>query len=161
MKKLTSTIILAGLCGGMAEIVWITIYSTVMPISGMEVARQITASVLPSLADTSAAAPIGIAVHLLLSFLLAGVFAIVVWLPFSRKLQFARAMLIAVAALSGVWVVNFFVILPVINPVFVDLMPYAASLFSKTLFGIGMGWGLAYSDGRNTELLACTRMTAT
>jgi hypothetical protein len=35
-----------------------------------------------------------------------------------------------------VWAVNFFVVLPVINPQFVDLVPYAISLVSKVLFGV-------------------------
>ena len=147
MKKLTGVIFLAGLCGGMAEIVWVAIYSAMTPTSGMEVARQISVSVFPAMVDSSAAASVGIAVHLLLSLLLAGVFTLAVWLPFSRKLRFVPAMLVAVAALSGVWAINFFVILPVLNPAFVVLMPYAATLFSKVLFGIAMGWSLAYSDG--------------
>ena len=147
MKKLMGVILLAGLCGGMAEIVWVAIYSAMTPASGMEVARQVSASVFPAMADSSAAVPVGIAIHLLLSLLLAGVFTVTVWLPFASKLRFVPAMLVAVAALSGVWAINFFVILPLLNPVFVDLMPYAATLFSKVLFGLAMGWSLAYSDG--------------
>lgn len=149
MKKLTGAILLAGFCGGMAEIIWVAIYGAMTPTSAMEVARQISASVFPAMADSSAAAPVGIAVHLLLSLLLAGVFAVAVWLPFARKLRFAPAMLVSVAALSGVWAINFFVILPLLNPAFVVLMPYAATLFSKVLFGIAMGSGLAYVDGHN------------
>ena len=139
MKKLTGAILLAGFCGGMAEIMWVAIYSAMTPSSAMEVARQISASVFPAMADASAAAPVGIAVHLLLSLLLAGVFTVAVWLPFSRKLQFAPALLVAVAALSGVWVINFFVVLPLLNPVFVTLMPYGITLISKMLFGLAMG----------------------
>ncbi len=160
MKKLSGVILLAGFCGGMAEIIWVAIYGAMTPTSGMEVARQVSASVFPSMTDSSAAVPVGIAVHLLLSLLLAGIFAVAVWLPFSRKLRFVQAMLVAVAALSGVWAINFFVILPVLNPAFIDLMPYAATLFSKVLFGIAMGWGFAYLDGRKAETLTCARMAA-
>lgn len=39
MKKLMGVILLAGFCGGMAEIVWVAIYSAMTPTSGMEVAR--------------------------------------------------------------------------------------------------------------------------
>lgn len=139
MKRLTGVIFLAGLCGGMAEIMWAAIYSAMTPTSGMEVARQISASVFPLMADSSAAAPVGIVIHLLLSLLLAGVFTVAVWLPFARKLRFVQAMLVAVAALSGVWAINFFVILPLLNPVFVTLMPYGITLISKMLFGLAMG----------------------
>ena len=147
MKRLTGVILLAGLCGGMAEIMWVAIYSAMTPTSGMEVARQISASVFPAMADASAAAPVGIAVHLLLSLVLAGVFTVAVWLPYSRKLKLAPALLVAVAALSGVWAINFFVVLPILNPAFVVLMPYAATFFSKILFGIAMGWHLAFFAG--------------
>lgn len=139
MKRLSSVIVLAGLCGGMAEIVWVAIYSAMTPVSAMEVARQISASVFPAMADSSAAAPVGIAIHLLLSLLLAGVFTVSVWLPFARRLRFTPALLVAVAALSGVWAINFFVILPLLNPVFVTLMPYEITLVSKMLFGLAMG----------------------
>jgi hypothetical protein len=37
-------------------------------------------------------------------------------------------------------VINFFLILPVVNPDFVTLMPYAVTLASKLGFGIAMGW---------------------
>ena len=153
-------IVLAGICGGMAEILWVAIYSAVTPTSGMEVARQISASVFPSLAETPVAVPVGIAVHLLLSLLLAGIFTVAVWLPYARKLRFATAVLLAALVLSGVWAINFFVILPVLNPAFVVLLPYAATLFSKVLFGIAMGWGLAYAGGRQAETPVCPRMVA-
>lgn len=138
MKRLTGVILLAGFCGGMAEIVWVALYSAMTPTNGMEVARQISASVFPAMADSSIAAPVGIVIHLLLSLLLAGVFTVAVWLPFARKLRFASALLVAVAALSGVWAINFFVVLPTLNPVFVTLMPYGITLISKMLFGLAM-----------------------
>jgi hypothetical protein len=40
------------------------------------------------------------------------------------------------AGLVAVWAVNFFVVLPVINPQFVDLVPYTVSFVSKVLFGV-------------------------
>lgn len=97
--------------------------------------------------------------------LLAGVFTVAVWLPFSRKLRLAPALLVAVAALSGVWGINFFVVLPTLNPVFITLMPYGITLISKMLFGIAMAWGLAYSEGlfsdeRKAETPTRVRMAA-
>jgi hypothetical protein len=41
-----------------------------------------------------------------------------------------------VLALTGVWAVNFLVVLPQISPAFVDLVPYQVSLLSKILFGL-------------------------
>ena len=40
------------------------------------------------------------------------------------------------AALAGVWAVNFIVVLPIVSPAFVDMVPYAVSLTSKLLFGL-------------------------
>jgi hypothetical protein len=40
------------------------------------------------------------------------------------------------AALAMVWAFNFFILLPLIDPAFVALMPYPASLLSKLLFGL-------------------------
>jgi hypothetical protein len=42
---------------------------------------------------------------------------------------------VVVSMLAGVWAINFLVILPIINPTFVELVPYGASLASKVLFG--------------------------
>jgi hypothetical protein len=41
-----------------------------------------------------------------------------------------------VAMLIAVWAMNFLVLLPAINPGFVELVPYGASLTSKVLFGV-------------------------
>jgi hypothetical protein len=35
-----------------------------------------------------------------------------------------------------VWAVNFFVVLPQVNPAFVHLPPYGVTLISKLLFGL-------------------------
>ena len=35
---------------------------------------------------------------------------------------------------------NFFLVLPELNPAFVTLLPYGVTLFSKVLFGITLGW---------------------
>jgi hypothetical protein len=43
---------------------------------------------------------------------------------------------VVVSMLAGVWAMNFLVILPIINPDFVLLVPYGASLASKVLFGV-------------------------
>lgn len=146
MKKPMNIILLAGFCGGIAELAWITLVSAVTPISGMEVARQVSATVLPAMVDTAGAAPAGITIHLLLSILLAAGFIWAVWLPYSRKLSPISALLVATAALSGVWAINFLIILPVLNPTLVGLMPYAVTLTSKILFGIAMGQGLLRAD---------------
>lgn len=152
MKKLMAAILLAGFCGGMAEIAWVAIYSSMTQVSGVEVARQVTASVFPFLAHSPSAPVFGIAIHLVLSLALGAAFAWVVWIPFARRLDFAGAMLTAIVSLVAVWAVNFFVLLPALNPAFVSLMPYGVTLVSKALFGMAMAWVLQQSAGWNPKL---------
>lgn len=130
--------LLAGVGGGAAEIVWVALYSSVTSTPGVEVARQVTASVFPVAADLTLAPVIGIAIHLLLSIALGFAFAGIVWRLLAPRFGANALMPAAIATLALVWAVNFFVVLPVLNPAFVTLMPYAATLASKLLFGVIM-----------------------
>ena len=141
-RSTRNTILIAGLAGGVVEILWVALYSIFTQTSGGEVARQVAASVLPSLASGALAVTAGITIHLALSLALAALFAAVIWLPYAMQRGAAVTLAGAVIALVGVWAVNFFIILPVLNPAFVVLMPYAATLFSKLLFGVFMAWTL-------------------
>jgi hypothetical protein len=44
------------------------------------------------------------------------------------------------AILVVIWATNFFIILPRLNLAFVHMMPHAATLASKLLFGIAAAW---------------------
>jgi hypothetical protein len=136
---MSSRVLIAGLAGGIAEILWVLGYGALAPVSATEVAREVTASVLPGAAASAAAPALGVGIHLALSIALAGAFAML----FPGRRGAAGTVAIAVAALAGVWAVNFLLILPVLNPRFVTLMPYAATLASKALFGLAMGTMLA------------------
>jgi len=135
-------ILVAGLAGGIAEILWVLAYGAFAPISATEVAREVTASVLPGAAASAAAPGLGIGIHLALSIALAGAFATL----FPGRRGAAGTVAIAVAALAGVWTLNFLLVLPVLNPRFVTLTPYAATLASKALFGLAMGAVLARGE---------------
>jgi len=54
----------------------------------------------------------------------------------------------AAVSLTLVWAINFFVVLPVLNPAFITLMPFGITLASKVLFGIAMGSVLLTSSPR-------------
>lgn len=157
-------ILLAGLAGGMAEILWVTAYSSAYSISSATVARQITASIWPAAVDGPFAPALGILIHLVLSIALVALAA-----PLLSR--FATRWYSNVTSVSGrahrcpnagfivtsslfmlalVWTVNFFIILPVVNPAFVTLMPYSVSLASKLLFGVTMGTMLHHLSHRET-----------
>ena len=89
-----------------------------------------------------AAPAIGIAIHLALSAALAVVFVRVVWIPFAKRMAGSAGVIITVTTLIAVWGINFFVILPMVNPSFVTLMPYKITFVSKALFGAAMVWSL-------------------
>ena len=133
-------IVLAGLCGGIAEVLWVTLYSNLTGISAAEVARQITATVLPAMANGALAPVTGVLIHMLLSVALGAGFAWAAWSFFLYRFGAEAIMPVALVTLALVWATNFFVILPVLNPAFVTLMPYGATLASKLLFGVSMAW---------------------
>jgi hypothetical protein len=131
--------LLAGLSGGAAEVAWVSLYSNATETSGMIVAQQVTASVIPSAASLPAAPLLGIAIHMLLSVVLGLAFAATIWRLAAPRLGAAAFLATAAVSLALVWAVNFFVVLPVLNPAFVTLMPYGITLTSKIVFGIAMG----------------------
>src|SRR5664279_566995 len=67
-------IILAGLAGAMAEVLWVTLFCTLTPLSGGEVLRQITASVFPALSASASAPVLGLVLHFALGVAVAYAF---------------------------------------------------------------------------------------
>lgn len=131
-------VVLAGSCGGLAEVVWVAAYANLAGISSSEIAQQVTASVIPAAARYAVAPLIGVLIHILLSVALGIGFAWLVWrhiLPQSGATALVPA---SVATLALVWTTNFFALLPLINPAFVTLMPLGATLASKMLFALAM-----------------------
>jgi hypothetical protein len=134
---------LAGLAGGLAEILWVLAYSAVAPLEAAGVAREVTASIVPGAAGLAAAPALGVAIHLGLSIALAYAFVAALERALPGAQRGAQTVAIAVAALVGVWAFNFLLLMPLLGMRFVTLMPYAATLFSKALFGAVMGSVLA------------------
>ena len=138
MKPSWRLIFLAGLAGGLAEVAWIAGYSAVSSVDGWQVARAISATVSPAWAGLAAAPMIGIGIHFLLSFVLAGVFIRAFWAPYLRRRGAAVALVAGPFSLTVVWWLNFFVVLPALHPAFVGLLPYAVTFISKFLFGLAL-----------------------
>jgi hypothetical protein len=129
--------VIAGLAGGIAEIVWISAYAAVANVSPALVATGVTETALGPVGG-ALAVPAGIGIHMALAAIL-GVIVVGLWRtlwpePRGAALDYAAL----TAALGAVWALNFLVILPVVNPAFVGLLPYAATLASKLLFGLAM-----------------------
>ncbi|MBI3569841.1 MAG: hypothetical protein HY082_01870 [Gammaproteobacteria bacterium] len=143
-------VVLAGLAGGLAEVIWIASYSLAVGAEGWQVARAVAEVVVPGGALSPSAPAIGIVIHFLLSIALAGMFAVCLSIPVLRHRSIAVTVTLGTVALAAVWAVNFLVILPVVHPAFVHLLPYPVTLLSKLFFGLVMGWSLAAARGTAT-----------
>lgn len=142
-KPVLKAALLAGLAGGMAEIAWVALYSSAAGARAADVAREITATVLPFAADAPWAPWAGVGIHLALSAALGLAFVLALGRYFATAPAAWNIWFAALIALTGVWAANFLVILPALNPAFVKLMPYGATLASKLLFAAAMAGVLA------------------
>lgn len=143
--KLWSTGAIAGLAGGAAEILWIAIFSRLSGGEAETVARGVTGTLIPGLEATAAGVPLGIAIHMGLAITLGIAIAVLVRSLLPRTAPPLIEPAAVISLLVGVWAINFFLILPAINPAFVTLVPYTASLISKILFGASAAFVLKYS----------------
>jgi hypothetical protein len=132
-------ILLAGVAGGTVEVVWVLLFCMVAPLQSSLVAEEIARSFFPQMAGIPAVTA-GIIIHYVLALLIAGVAAMTLFRILGRKSEVRTLVAASVAALVAIWITNFFVILPVVNPGFVTLMPYTVTLVSKVGFGVAMGW---------------------
>ena len=142
IRSLDITVLTAGMAGGMVEIFWVTMYSNLSSVSATNVAREISATLLPFTANSYYAPMLGILFHLMLSLLLAISFNAIILKPVVRQFGNRSIILCCFTTLAIVWAVNFFIVLPIINPSFISLMPYVVTLISKLLFGLAMAWVL-------------------
>lgn len=78
--------------------------------------------------------------HYVLSVLIAGVVAMTLLRMLASRIDVLAVLVVSGAALVGIWAINVFVILSMVNADFVTLMPYTVTLASKLGFGIAMVW---------------------
>jgi len=137
-------ILLAGIAGGMAEVFWFAIIGPVLSLNIHDVATGITASIFPAMAASSYSVQLGIAIHLLLSVVLAAVYLVTLGRWSMSRYRLSGQLLIGMASLLLVWAVNYLIVLPIINPSFIEISTYGLSLLSKAFFGITMALVLNY-----------------
>jgi hypothetical protein len=128
--------ILAGAAGGLAEIIWVSLYATLTGGDAAALARGVTTAAGVRALLPAAPVTMGIAVHMALAVLL-GIALAGLWQALARRAHGMGSRYAGMlAALATVWAVNFFVILPMLSPAFALLIPYPVSLLSKLLFGL-------------------------
>ncbi len=135
----------AGFIGGLAEVVWIGLYSFTVNMPMSDVGRAIAATVYPASAELYLAPVLGLVIHMVLSVLLAFGFGSLIWPMVERMFHNKTTTMVAsIATLAIVWKINFFLLLPVWNPEFVSILPLTVTFASKILFGLAMGSVLTY-----------------
>jgi len=128
--------IVAGVTGGLAEVVWVTLYAEATGGNVAILARGVTTAAGVSALLPAFPVVLGVAVHMALAMML-GVALAFSWRAFTtNRGGSASPYPFMLAALAGVWAINFFVVLPFISRGFIHLVPYAVSLASKLLFGL-------------------------
>jgi hypothetical protein len=127
--------VLAGAAGGLAEMVWVSMYAALTGGDAAVLARGVTTASGVSALLPSAAVGLGIGIHMVLAVAL-GLALAVLWQALSSRVQQSGLYAGTVAVLAMVWATNFFVLLPALSPEFVHLVPYGVSLTSKLLFGL-------------------------
>ena len=132
-------VLLAGLAGGMAEVLWVMAWSAITPLQATTVAREVTHALFPGVTETVLAVEAGLMIHLALSLALGLAFTTVLGNRLQQNYGTPGLLAGSVSVLALIWAVNFLLVLPVINPAFVTLMPFTVTLGSKILFGLAMG----------------------
>ena len=145
-------VLFAGLAGGIAEILWVAAWSAATPLQLTTVASEITRTVFPGMAETAIATETGLMIHLVISMAIGLAFVWAFEKHLARHYGGAGILVGSITLLTVIWIINFLVVLPVLNPAFVTLIPHAVSLGSKILFGFAMGAVLIASSqtARNT-----------
>ena len=128
--------VIAGVAGGLAEIAWVALYAEATGGNASALAQGVTTASGVSALLPASPVGLGIAVHMALAVML-GVALAFAWRAFSASRGGpANPHPFMLAALAGVWAVNFIVVLPIVSPAFVTWCPIAVSLTSKLLFGL-------------------------
>jgi hypothetical protein len=128
--------VFAGAAGGLAEIAWVTLYAGATGGDPAILARGVTTAAGVSALLPASPVILGVTVHMALAMTL-GIALGFIWSALrERRPSLSNPYPFMLTALAGVWAINFFVVLPIVNPAFVHMVPYAVSLTSKLLFGV-------------------------
>ena len=128
---------IAGAAGGLAEIAWITLYAATTGGDAAMLARGVTTAAGVTALLPMVSVTLGVVVHMALAVML-GVVLAFVWRALSAGswAKSANPYPFTLITLASIWVINFFVVLPIVSPAFTHLVPYAVSLTSKLFFGL-------------------------
>lgn len=122
--------LIIGLAGGLAEIAVIWLYSALTGGDSAMIARHVATAI----GLDGASSAVGVAVHMGLAVALGIALSAGLQIFVDRPTHNGAVFSFMVGSLAVVWVINYFVVLPAVNPSFVHLLPYAITLASKLAF---------------------------
>jgi len=141
----------------MMEVLWVNISATRLGVDAASIAREVSASVFLAVGPPAMTFWIGLVVHFVLSLLISAAYAFFVWhTRFSARP--GMWLIASVTSLAGIWAVNFFVLLPWLNPKFPTLLPLDVTFISKLLFAIAL-WGVFAAASRKVPVMGSGRRT--
>jgi hypothetical protein len=144
----------------LAEIAWVALYAGVTGGDAAILAQGVTSAAGVSALLPSSPVMLGIIVHMSLAVIV-GILLASAWRELREQWPSLRSPYsFALAALAGIWALNFFVLLPIVSPAFVHLVPYTISLTSKLLFGIAAAAALQWQTAGGTVTTSNARPTS-
>jgi hypothetical protein len=144
----------AGAAGGIAEIIWIFVYASATGADAASLARGVTTATGANLLLQGSSAAFGVAIHMVLAVTL-GIVLAFLWTTLSRRWpKELNPYAVMPVALAGVWAINFLIVLPLVDPNFVQIVPYPVSLISKLLFGVAAAVALSHRQREATPITA-------
>src|SRR3984957_13060107 len=146
--------VVAGAAGGIAGINWLFVYASVTGPDAGSVARDVPKQTGVNLLLPGSLAAFGVTIHMMLAAAL-GIALAFSWTALSRRWPTrANAYAVMPVALAAVWAINFLIILPLIDPHFVQIVPYSVSLISKLLFGVAAAAALSHPRRKSMPIPA-------
>ena len=152
LLKILRLAFFSGFAGGMAEVVFILLYSQFTKTDPIVIGSEITRSFSHFYETGLVAALSGLFIHFALSFITALFFITVIMPLFKLTYSKNRILSTGLIYLAIIWSVNFLILLPKINMVFVELFPYIITLTSKLLFGYSMSVYLTNGTQNNPTI---------
>lgn len=131
-------VLFSGFIGGMAEVIWILLYSQLSGADPTLIGSEITRSFFHSCNIGLGTALFGVLIHFVLAFIVSLFFITVIMPLFNLTHNKKRTIVMGLLYLTAIWNLNFLILLPIVNNIFVHLFPFVVTLFSKLLFGYSM-----------------------
>ncbi|MEX2615205.1 MAG: hypothetical protein WD767_03825 [Alphaproteobacteria bacterium] len=117
------------------EMIWVTIYHSVSGGDAAAIARGVTKALFIVRLPAELAFPLGVAAETGLAILFGSTVYYAVSLLPRRTVSTVSRSVIAVALLVFIWIMNFYIALPLINPAVDATIPHALSLTFYAFFG--------------------------